>query len=80
MSLVAGAGNATDTVNTTVTTGGAGYAAGRIIASAAQGASNGSRAGFYGAAAGAVVGAAAGFYDWYKDVQDGSDYGDGTSY
>lgn len=80
MSLVGGAGNATDTVNTTVTTGGAGYAAGRVFASAAGGAVNGSRAGLYGAIAGAVIGTAAGLYDWYQDVQDGSDYGDGTNY
>lgn len=80
MSLVSGAGNATDTVNTAVTTGGAGYAAGRVIASAVGGAVNGSRAGLYGAAAGAVIGAAAGIYDWYTSTQDGSDYGDGTGY
>lgn len=73
--VVSGAGPAVDTLNSTITGGGAGYATGMAIASStARGAAWGSRAGLYGAAAGAVIGFAAGVYDWATSSKDGSDY------
>lgn len=73
LGLVSGSGNAIDTVNATITAGGAGAVAGSVL----RGAAIGSRAGIIGAVVGGAIGFAAGVYDWY---QDGSDYSDGTGY
>lgn len=77
LDLVAGGATASNTLDTTIKGGGAGYAATRVAVSTLRGAAQGARAGIWGAAAGALVGLGAGLYDMY---QDGSDYGDGTSY
>ena len=82
MNMVSGAGNAVDTVNATVTTGGAGAAVGVAI-STARGAAGGARGGLVGAVVGGAIGLAAGVYDCSQDDQnnqDGSDYGGGANY
>jgi len=66
--LIGGAGPQIDTMNSTITGGGAGYATGRGGAEATgAGALQGARFGLVGAGVGAAIGLGVGLYDMYHD-------------